>query len=191
MTLEDKSRALSSALAGVRLENEVMAAFTAVRQCLDSGHTVFACGNGGSYADAAHFVAELVGKLSKNRGPKSAILLGSNESAASAISNDFGFHEVFSRELRGLARTGDLLICFSTSGHSANVVEAASLASQLEVPVIAITGLGPNPLTKVSNVQISVNSTNTQTLQECHGVILHYICELLDQHWFGESDEHG
>lgn len=185
MSLAKKAAEIMRLMSDGGLERDALKAAGEIVECLDSGNTVFACGNGGSYADADHFVAELTGKLDRVRPPKSGVLLGSSGAASTAISNDFGFEQIFSRELSGIGSSGDILVCFSTSGASQNVINAALAAQDRGITVISISSKAESPLSMASDLVLKVDSSNTQTLQECHGIILHYLCELLDKRWIG------
>jgi len=127
---------------------------------------VLACGNGGSAADAQHFVAEFIGRFLKERRPLPAVNLTSDSSIITAIGNDYSFDEVFARQVEGLGRPGDVLVAISTSGQSKNVVRAVELASRLGISVISLTGSTANVLLEQSDVWCRVESTATPHIQE-------------------------
>jgi histidinol-phosphate phosphatase family protein len=142
------------------------------RTCLSAGNKILACGNGGSAADAQHFVAELVGRYAKFRPALSAVVLAADSATFSAVSNDFGFDQVFARQVDALARSGDVLIAISTSGNSPNVVNAAIRARAKGCSVIALTGR--------SGGTIRVPSETVARVQEIHELCLHSLAQALD-----------
>lgn len=150
--------------------------------CLKNGGKVLVCGNGGSAADAIHFSAELSGKFEKNRRPLPAIALNENVSAITAIANDFGYDEVFSRQIVAIGKRGDVLILISTSGRSENIYRAALLQSTwLGKKVILLTGGILAGLADLCDIVISVPSFRTARIQEAHITILHCIAEIVDK----------
>jgi D-sedoheptulose 7-phosphate isomerase len=148
---------------------------------LDGGGRLLACGNGGSAAEAQHLTAELVGKFDRDRRPLAAIPLHGDTSAATAIGNDYGAEEIFARQVRAHGRPGDVLICLSTSGRSANVVAAARAARQTGVTAWAITGPGPNPLAAACHDAIRVDAASPTTVQEIHLAAIHLLCGVIDE----------
>ena len=137
------------------------------------------CGNGGSAADAQHLSAELLGKIGKHDNPLPAIALTTNASTLTAIANDFGFDEIFSRQLRGLMNKNDLLFLISTSGNSKNLILAAKEGKNLGGIVVGLLGNNGGDLKKFCDYTIIVPSKNTQRIQESHIMIGHIICELV------------
>lgn len=150
----------------------------ALRYCLKKGGKILVCGNGGSHAHAQHFVAELVVRYKKNRDPMSAIALGSNPATSTAVMNDLNPKDLFVREAKALLHPGDLLMGISTSGVSANVCRALTVARELKAVTVGITGQAGMGV-KVDH-EIRVPSTHTARIQEMHMVILHGLCEYLD-----------
>ena len=148
---------------------------------LAHGHRLFIAGNGGSAAQAQHFAAELVGRYKLERDPYCAIALHTDTSTLTAIANDYGYREVFARQLRGLAREGDVFLGISTSGASPNVRAATHAAVDMGMYTWALTGDAPNPLALESHEYLSVPSSDTATIQEVHLVALHLVCETLDR----------
>lgn len=147
---------------------------------LPGGARLFAAGNGGSAAQAAHLTAELVGRYRDDRRPFSAVALHAEVSALTAITNDYGHEEGFARQLEAHARPGDIAVLMSTSGGSPNVVRAAERARDCGVVCWAMTGRGPNPLTEAADDFLTVDSPFTATVQELHLVLLHVLCAGLD-----------
>ena len=148
---------------------------------LTAGGRLLACGNGGSAAEAQHLTSELVGRYRDDRPPFSALSLCAETSSLTAISNDYGAEEVFARQVRAHGRPGDLLVCFSTSGRSPNVLAAADAAAACSMTTWAITGAGPNALSEASDDALCVASPHTATVQEVHLVAVHLLCAELDR----------
>jgi D-sedoheptulose 7-phosphate isomerase len=144
------------------------------------GGRVLAAGNGGSAAQAQHLTAELVGRYERERPPFSAIALHADTSAFTAIVNDYGPDAAFARSVRAHGRAGDVLVTLSTSGRSPNVLAAADAARSLGLSVLGLTGAAPNPLEAACDEAVSV-SGSTPTVQEVHQVIVHLMCEAIDE----------
>jgi len=144
-----------------------------------SGHQVLLCGNGGSAADAQHIASELSGKFYKDRAALNAEALHVNSSYLTAVANDYGYAHVFSRALEAKAKKGDILIVMSTSGKSTNIVKAAKTGKELGLTVIAMTGKNKG-LETYSKYNISVPSTDTARIQECHLLLGHVIAEQVE-----------
>ena len=149
-------------------------------QTLLAGKKILICGNGGSAADAQHIAAELVGRYEEQRRAWPAIALTTDTSALTALSNDYGYEEVFSRQVQALATPNDLLIAISTSGQSANVIRAAQKARELGCKVIALTGADGGQLSALCDLTLSVPSARTARVQELHITIGHLWCEMVD-----------
>ena len=151
---------------------------------------VLACGNGGSAADAQHFAAELLGRFERERGELAAMALTTDTSAITAIANASDDQQIFAKQLRGLGRKGDVLLAISTSGNSANVLEAISAAHARGIRVVAMTGkdggkIGAALMT--DDVHLCVPSSRTARIQEVHLLMLHCLCDGIDQLLFGEA----
>jgi phosphoheptose isomerase len=147
---------------------------------LHAGGRLLAAGNGGSAAQAQHLVAELVGKLDGDRPPLSAIALSAETCGLTAISNDYGYEQVFARQVAAHARPGDVVMLMSTSGRSANVRAAAGAAADAGATAWAMTGPLPNPLARACADMIAVFSRDTQIIQEVHLTALHLMCARVD-----------
>jgi D-sedoheptulose 7-phosphate isomerase len=154
---------------------------------LKQGNKLLLFGNGGSAADAQHIAAELVGRFAFDRPALPALALSVNSSCVTAIGNDYGFDQVFSRQLEALARPGDVAIGISTSGNSANVLCAMSTAKKIGMKTIALTGRSGGNLNKAVDHCICVPSDKTPRIQECHILIGHIISELVEREIFHEE----
>ncbi|MCB5179179.1 SIS domain-containing protein [Streptomyces sp. SMC 277] len=147
---------------------------------LPAGSRLLAAGNGGSAAQAQHLTAELVGRYRRERPPFSAIALHAETSSVTAIGNDYGYDEVFARQVAAHGRAGDVLVLLSTSGRSGNLLSAATTARARGVRVWALTGRSPNPLAEVADEALCIDAASTATVQEAHLVAVHLLCEAFD-----------
>lgn len=162
------------------LTERIDAAAQACVATLQSGGKVILCGNGGSAADSQHLAAELMGRFLMDRTPLPALALTVDTSALTAIGNDYGYDEVFARQLCGIGRAGDILIGLSTSGTSRNVVRAFEVAESVGIGRIAMTGESASPMSAMADVAITVPSTETNHIQEMHIAIGHIICGIVE-----------
>lgn len=153
---------------------------------LTSGGRLLVAGNGGSAAQAQHLTAELVGRYRTDRRPLSALALHAETSTVTAVVNDYGADAVFSRQVEAHGRMGDVLLLLSTSGRSANLVQAACAGRRGGLVTWAVTGRGPNPLADVAHDALCVPSSDTPTIQEVHQVVVHLVCEAVDQILVGD-----
>ena len=167
----------------ITVAEEVNAAADIITDCLKQGGKIFFCGNGGSAGDAQHLEAEFLGRFLKERQALPAIALTTNTSAVTAIANDYGYVEVFSRQLAGLAKTGDVLVGISTSGNSPNVIKAFHTAKEHQVKTIALTGQKASDASAVADIAIRVPSTQTPRIQEMHIAVGHTLCEIAENHF--------
>jgi D-sedoheptulose 7-phosphate isomerase len=158
------------------LELAARACVTALR----NGNKIFFMGNGGSAAEAQHLAAELVGHFMSNSKPYAAIALNTDTSAITAISNDYNFEEIFSRQLSALAKSGDVAIYLSTSGSSENILEAMKIGRTLSLVNIAFTGLKTTWMKQFSDYYIAVPSLKTPQIQEGHLMLGHLLCEYIE-----------
>jgi D-sedoheptulose 7-phosphate isomerase len=156
---------------------------------LRAGGKALACGNGGSAADAQHFAAELINRFERERPPLAAVALTTDTSTLTSIANDYAYQQVFAKQLRAIGRRGDALLAISTSGNSANVLEAMRAAAELGIRVIALTGNGGGKMaglvTADEDVHICVPHQNTARIQEVHLLVLHCLCDAIDFQLFG------
>lgn len=148
---------------------------------LRNGSRLLVAGNGGSAAEAQHLAAELVGRYRDDRPAFSAIALSAETSSLTAIGNDYGFAEVFARQVRAHGRAGDIVLLISTSGKSRNLIEAARAAARVGMTSWALTGEGPNPLTTVCDDAICMDGAAPH-VQECQLAAIHALCEVFDAH---------
>jgi D-sedoheptulose 7-phosphate isomerase len=147
---------------------------------IKNGSKVLLCGNGGSAADCQHFAGEMVNRFKKERGPLPFISLTTDTSILTSIGNDYKFDYIFSKQVSGIGKENDILICFSTSGESKNIIEAAKMAKENKMKIISLTGKTPNTLEKFSDFIISVPSKETEKIQEVHSVVYHLLSLLIE-----------
>lgn len=152
-----------------------------VVKTLRSGGCVFWCGNGGSASESQHLAAELIGRFKENREPYKSISLSSDAAVITCISNDFDFENLFSRQLDGLGKKGDLLIALSTSGNSLNIKNVINKAKSKEIKSISILGKGGGKIKSLADLNLIVNSNSTARIQEMHALIGHIICEIVEE----------
>ena len=144
-------------------------------------NTIFWAGNGGSAADCQHMAAELVGRFEKERPPINSISLTTDTSALTAISNDYGYENVFSRQLKAIGKKNDVIIAISTSGNSKNLIRALQVAKKLKIKSIALLGNNGGKIKKFADYSIIVNSKKTPRIQEVQHTLCHIICGLLEK----------
>ncbi|OWY08441.1 phosphoheptose isomerase [Thioclava sp. F34-6] len=148
---------------------------------LREGGKVILCGNGGSAADSQHLAAELMGRFLFDRNPLPALALTVDTSALTAIGNDYGYDDVFARQLRGIGRKGDVIVGLSTSGKSRNVLRAFEVAEELGIKRIALTGASVSPMSDLAEVAVMVPSRQTNYIQEMHIAVGHIICGIVEE----------
>jgi len=172
------------------LARPIADAARALVECLMRDGKILACGNGGSAADSQHFAAELVNRFEMERPGLPAIALTTDSSVLTSIANDYDYKQVFSRQVRALGMPGDMLLAISTSGNSANVVEAIKAAHEREMKVVALTGRGGGAMGEILGVgdfHICVESQNTARTQEVHLLVLHCLCDAIDNLLLGDG----
>ncbi len=158
---------------------------------LESGGSVYFCGNGGSAADAQHLAAELAGRYLQDRPAVAAVALTTNSSALTAVGNDFGFERIFARQLEGLGVAGDVLVAISTSGKSPNVLAAIAAAHGQGMIVIGMTGLGGRRFASRCDIALVTPSLSTPRIQEGHIAMGHALCELVERAMFPAPPRKG
>ena len=153
-----------------------------VIEALNKGNKVIFAGNGGSFADSIHLSAEFLSRYQRERAPLASVALGANNSTLTAIGNDYGYDNIFAREIEALARAGDVFIGLSTSGNSMNVVKAVEMAKYLGITTYCLTGESGGKLNELVEC-VRVPSNVTARIQESHILIGHVICELVEEHF--------
>ncbi len=148
---------------------------------LRAGGKILICGNGGSAADAQHFAAELVGRFRRERPSWSAIALTVDASILTSLGNDFGFEQIFARQVQALGRPADILFAISTSGRSKNVLAAVEVAASSGMKTIGMTGEGSSPLGELVDHHLPIPSANTAFIQQSHMAVIHVLCELVEE----------
>ncbi len=164
-----------------RLAPVLEAAAARAAECIERGGKILFCGNGGSAGDAQHLAAELVGRLVRDRRALPGLALSTDSSALTCIANDFGYDEVFARQVEGIGRPGDVLIAISTSGNSPNVVRAAQAARQLGIYVVGFLGRDGGTLGPLVDLAVTVASDETARIQEAHIFLGHVMCARIEQ----------
>ena len=151
-----------------------------ILRTLRTGNKLLLCGNGGSAAEAQHFATELVGRYYKTRRPLPAVALTADGSLLTCIGNDFTYADVFSRQIEGLARPGDLVVVFTSSGNSRNVVHALDAAKRLKLPSLAFLGRGGGECKGRATCELIIPGKSGRTAQEAHLFLIHHFCERID-----------
>ncbi len=159
----------------------IAAAAETITRALENNGTVYLCGNGGSAADAQHIAGELVGKFSRRRKALAAVALSTDTSILTSIANDYGFEDVFARQVEALVAECDILWAFSTSGASANVTKAAQAAKGKGALVIAFTGVTDSKLERIADICFCADGESTARSQEIHQLAYHIICDLVER----------
>jgi phosphoheptose isomerase len=163
-----------------RIEPQIERAAKAIEQCLLSGNKLLVCGNGGSASDAAHFATELVVRFAKERRAYPAICLTGDGGLLTAAGNDYGFDEIFARQVAAFGLKGDLLMVLTTSGKSKNVRRALEEAKWRKLKTIALLGRDGGSTTGIADVDLLVASNSTARIQEAHKLLLHVLCETVE-----------
>ena len=165
----------------------------ALIKCLVEGHKLLVCGNGGSAADAQHFAAEMLNRFEAERPGLPAIALTTDSSTLTSIANDYQFSDVFARQVRALGQSGDVLLCITTSGGSANIVSGIEAAHDRDMPVVLLSGRDGGAaavaLVQQGDLEIRVPSGSTARTQEVHILVLHCLCDLIDRSLLGEAGD--
>ncbi|NNF32697.1 MAG: D-sedoheptulose 7-phosphate isomerase [Saprospiraceae bacterium] len=172
------------ALQDTQLQQAFEEMATACLETLKSGGKILFCGNGGSAADAQHLAAELSGRFYKDRPPLYAEALHVNTSYLTAVANDYSYDEIYARLVKGKGLKGDVLIAISTSGNSKNIIKAVEQAHEMGIKTIGWTGSKPSKLQEMANICISIPSSDTPRIQECHILIGHILCEYIENQLF-------
>ena len=163
-----------------KLKKEISKSANVISKCLEKNGKIIAFGNGGSAADSQHFVAEFIGRFQKERKSMPAIAFTTDASIITAIGNDYGFEKIFERQAESLVTKDDVVVAISTSGKSKNVVNGVKIAKQKGAKIICLTGNASKTLSNFSDVEIAIPSKSTPRIQEVHRLILHFICEIVE-----------
>ncbi|CUU40442.1 MULTISPECIES: D-sedoheptulose 7-phosphate isomerase [Helicobacter] len=163
------------------LTEQIQKAASLLTQSLAQGGKILICGNGGSAADAQHFAAELTGRYKRERKGIAGIALSVDTSALTAIGNDYGFEFVFSRQVEALAKKGDVLFGISTSGNSANVLQATKVARDMGCAIIGLSGRDGGKLNQTSDINLIMPSDDTPRIQELHILVIHILCDIIEK----------
>jgi len=180
--LEKKIKTLESLLTQVQEKHTESFSVSAkvFAEALKNGNTIFWCGNGGSAAESSHLAVELIGRFKNNRRPLPSVSLNADTSALTCIANDFGYDEIFARQLEGLGKKGDVLIVLSSSGKSENILRALRKAREMSVTSIALLGKGGGEAVALSDFAIVIESDETARIQEMHLLLGHTLCEFAE-----------
>ncbi len=157
--------------------------------CLLNDGKILTCGNGGSAGDAQHFSSEMLNRFERDRPGLPALALTTDSSTITSIANDYNFEDIFSKQVRALGQTDDILLAYTTSGSSANILKAATAAHDRQMSVIALTGKDGGTLATLleeTDLEIRVPSRSTARIQEVHLLITHCLCDFIDRQLFGE-----
>ena len=168
----------------------IVAAADTMTGCLLGEHKILSCGNGGSAADAQHFSSEMLNRFEMERPGLPAIALTTDASTITSIANDYQYAEIFSKQIRALGQAGDILLAFSTSGESHNIIHAIDAAHDRDMSVIALTGREGGQIAdmmKQNDFELRVPSWSTARIQEVHIMIIHSLCDLIDRHLLGQE----
>jgi len=174
--------------AAAELVQPIAAAVELMFSALSNGNKILCCGNGGSAADSQHFAAELVGRFERERLPLPAMALTTDTSIITAIGNDYSYNEIFSKQVQAFGQAGDVLLAFTTSGNSANVLAAIDVALERDMRVVALTGKGGGAMNQRltdADVHICVPHDRTARIQEVHLLTIHCLCDGIDVALFG------
>jgi phosphoheptose isomerase len=164
----------------VDLDAQVGKAADLIEQCLRAGNKLLLCGNGGSAADASHFATEFVVRFMKDRRALPAICLASDSGILTAAGNDYGFDEIFARQVAAFGVPGDVLICLTTSGKSKNVIRALQEAKRRQMKTIGFLGRDGGTTIGIADLDLLVKSDSTARVQEAHQLLLHVLCEIIE-----------
>ena len=162
------------------LEPEVSRVADLIGECFRTGNKLLMCGNGGSAADASHFATELVVRFTKDRRALPAICLASDSGILTACGNDYGFDKIFARQVAAFGQAGDVLICFTTSGNSKNVLLALEEAKARKLKTIAFLGRDGGSTMGMADIDLLVKDDSTARIQEGHGLLIHVLCEIIE-----------
>lgn len=184
-SIETKTRAMDVLGPSIEQASQLMV------NALLSERKILTCGNGGSAGDAQHFSSELLNRFERERPSLPAIALTTDSSTITSIANDYSYEEIFSKQIRALGQAGDVLLAISTSGNSANVMQAIQAAHDRDMRVVALTGRDGGAMTSLmlpDDVEIRVPARSTARIQEVHLLAIHCLCDLIDRQLFGSEE---
>lgn len=167
-----------------KIKNTINKSVDVILEALKRGNRLYFCGNGGSAADAQHLAAEFTGRFYLDRQALPAEALHCNTSYMTAVANDYSYEDVYSRMIEGVSKPGDVLICLSTSGNSKNIIKALKVAKLSKLHTVSFTGLKGGLMKNHSDYLLDIPSENTPRIQECHILIGHIICQMVEQQFF-------
>ena len=182
--IQESIRLKSELLSNEEIINNSNMIAEKIIECYKNGNKVFFCGNGGSFADAQHLSAELSGRFYFDRDPLEVVLLAANVSYLTAVGNDYSYSDIFSREIKSSVKEGDILICFSTSGKSKNVIKAIDVAKNKGAIIASFIGNDGGEMKDISDYNLIIPSNNTARIQECHTLLGHTILEIVENKMF-------
>ena len=160
--------------------NKVQEAADEISSAFERGNKLLICGNGGSAADSQHFAAELVGRFEKEKQPLPAISLTTDTSILTAIANDYGYDDVFAKQVKAIGEKGDILFAISTSGNSPNVLKAVEFAKEIGMKSVSLTGKDGGKIARISDIDINIPVFSTARVQEAHITVIHIICKIVE-----------
>ncbi len=179
--LIERRAVMDAAFAQLQMRSAALAqAANCLLDALRLGHKAIVAGNGGSAAEAQHFAAELVGRFRREREAYAALALTTDTAILTAIANDYGYDDVFARQVCGLGSPGDVFVAFSTSGESVNILRAAQICRERGISVIAVTGDRPNALERLADIILRMPSLDTAAIQELHMATTHILCDIVE-----------
>jgi D-sedoheptulose 7-phosphate isomerase len=184
----DRAAAVARELADSNdLRRRVAEAAALVIESLDAGGQVLLCGNGGSAADCQHVAGELAGRFLLQRKGLAAVALTTDSAVMTSVANDYGFEDVFRRQVEAVGREGDILLAYSTSGNSANCIRAVEQAREMGIRTVALTGRSGGAIAKVAQLVLRAPSDSTPRIQECHEKIGHALCNVVERAFGGRE----
>jgi D-sedoheptulose 7-phosphate isomerase len=178
---------LQATLADLHIADTIATIAELTANAMQAGRKLLVAGNGGSAADAQHLVAEFVVRLSDNRPALRAIALTTDSSILTACGNDFGFDQIFSRQIESLGQPGDVFLGISTSGNSPNILRALEQAREMDIITVGFSGSGGGKMRDLCDYNVIIPSTTTMNIQECHLALEHIFCMLVECHYFATA----
>lgn len=188
-TLQQTRDGFATALGDDQFIQSIHGAADLMVTALKTGENkIMLCGNGGSAADSQHIAAELISKMNRDRNPLPAIALTTDTSILTAIGNDYGYDQLFARQVKGIGKAGDVLIAISTSGRSPNIIKALQEARNQGIRTIGLTGYLHNDMLSLSDVAIQVPDARVPYIQQVHIAVGHILCDIIEHELFGSAD---